>query len=427
MQPTSIQRFRNQIGEGLQSQNPPEGSKVEGPALDEEASPAANGAGRSSRLKKFSLKLEGGIGWKNFGNGAGMDHFGWTARLAAGFFLPLGNRVRFGSRAFIELQQFNKSIVAGIQSSALMTAGGVETEIAITAHRRWFSVHPGMGFGVVHYRSKSDDFGFQGAQYGGFTLLNPMNDVGFRAEIGLGLCTMGGALCVTPRFQADLGINPEVVRPPIAGPEFGLNVFGFNLGASIDLLQLIADVGANRRHRTEVRREKSRNTHTSEASTPEHESAGPGSENSIAPYGSSPTFNDDASSSEGISEPPSGDTVPGDRPSPIFDPEFVFRDQPLNYDEVHELKGLIQAVEQLEPDQLLLVVFSADWCPACKELKGSFDSIAADLKKENGDKLKIVWAEGRNGSEQDWVNLGVTAFPTFALIDGNGQMRILEK
>lgn len=138
----------------------------------------------------------------------------------------------------------------------------------------------------------------------------------------------------------------------------------------------------------------------------------------MAPHGSS---------SGGISEPPSGDAVPSDRPSPIFDQESVFGDQPLHYDEVYELKGLVQSVEQLEPDQLLFVVFSADWCPACKELKGSFDSIAAELKNENGDKLKIVWAEGRNGSEQDWVNLGVTAFPTFALIDSSGKMRILEK
>lgn len=362
--------------------------------------------------------MEGGVGWKNFGNGAGMDHFGWTARLAAGFFLPFGSRVRFGTRAFVELQQFKKPIISGIRSSALITAGGVESEIAVTAHRRWFSVHPGMGFGVVQYRSKSDDFGFQGAQYGGFTLLNPMNDVGFRAEIGLGLCTMGGAICVTPRFQADLGINPEVVRPAIAGPEFGLNVFGFNLGASIDLLQLIADVRTNRHARKEVRREKSRDTGISETVPARHETSRRFSRETTSPHGSP---------SEGTSEPPSDDTGASDQPSPIFDQESVIRDHPLNYDEVYELKGLVQAVEQLEPDQVLFVVFSADWCPACKELKESFDSIAADLKNENGDKLKIVWAEGRNGSEQDWVNLGITAFPTFALIASNGEMRILDK
>lgn len=389
MRPTFLQTIDNKFSRELPSQNPPEGGRAEGPALHEEAAPASNESGQSSRLKKYSLKLEGGVGWKSFDNGEGMDHFGWTARLAGGFFLPFGSRVRFGTRAFVELQQFKKSIVPGFQSSALMTAGGVETEIAITAHRRWFSVHPGMGFGVVHYLSKSDNYGFQGAQYGGFTLLNPMNDVGIRAEIGLGLCTMGGALCLTPRFQADLGINPEVVRPASAAAEFGLNVFGFNLGASIDLLQLIANAGTNRRRRKEA-------------------------------------FRNDASSSGGISEPPSNHTGASDQPSPIFDQESVFRDHPLNYDEVYELKGLIQSVEQLEPDQVLFVVFSADWCPACEELKGSFDSIAADLKNENGDKLKIVWAEGRNGSEQDWVNLGITAFPTFALIASNGEMRILD-
>ena len=406
MKPTPIQNFRNRLTEGLLSQNPPEAAKAEGPELNEETAPTSNGAEHSSRLKKFSLKLEGGVGWKNFNNGEGMDHFGWTARLSAGFFAPVGARTKIGARAFVELQQFNKTIVPGFRSSAFITAGGVETEIAIAAHPRWFSVHPTMGFGVVHYRAKSDDFGFVGAQYGGHILLNPMNDAGFRAEIGLGLCTLGGTLCLTPRFQGDLGINPKVMRPPIAGPEVGLNVFGVNIGASIDLLQLITEVRTNRRQRKEdisLRQEKRRGGDISEAASP------------LATDGPTPAPTEDASHSAGISEP-----------TPIFDHESVFEKQPINYDEVYDMEGLIQAVEKLESNQVLFVAFTADWCPACEELKKSFDAIAGDLKRENGAALNIVWAEGRNGSEQDWVNLGVTAFPTFALIDSNGGMRILE-
>ncbi|KAB2842770.1 hypothetical protein F9K50_01315 [bacterium] len=406
MNPPSISNIGNIISKALSGQNPPEQNE-EASATQEGAESTSDKVFNPRQLDSYSLKLEGGGGWKNFDNGAGMDHSGWSARLSLGFRLSFSRRVHVNSRAFFEFQRFEKPVIAGIQSNALITAGGFESELGIAVHPRWFSIHPGMGLGVSHYSSKGDNLGLRGAQYGGFTLLNPMNDTGFRAEIGLGLCTMGGALCLNPRFQADLGLTPEVRTSFSQRGEIGLNIFGVSLGASLDILQLIANARTSRRGRRP-------GSDSPVNSTPQKTVSGPALTNPDPAVESQPDFNEERPAEE-VS-------------SPIIDQEIVFEElsSPVNYDEVHEMEGLVRSVEQLESNQVLFVVFAADWCQACQDLKKSFDSIAAELIQENGDRLKIVWAEGRNGSEIDWVKLGVQAFPTFALIDSQGGMRFLE-
>lgn len=168
MNPPSISNIGNIISKALSGQNPPEQNE-EASATQEGAESTSDKVFNPRQLDSYSLKLEGGGGWKNFDNGAGMDHSGWSARLSLGFRLSFSRRVHVNSRAFFEFQRFEKPVIAGIQSNALITAGGFESELGIAVHPRWFSIHPGMGLGVSHYSSKGDNLGLRGAQYGGFT------------------------------------------------------------------------------------------------------------------------------------------------------------------------------------------------------------------------------------------------------------------
>lgn len=81
---------------------------------------------------------------------------------------------------------------------------------------------------------------------------------------------------------------------------------------------------------------------------------------------------------------------------------------------VHNGKELRARLEQLEPHQQALVMFSADWCGPCKRYRPAFDRLAKTLE---GAFLMTV-AEGVDGSESDWAAFGVKRnFPTVAFVN----------
>lgn len=86
--------------------------------------------------------------------------------------------------------------------------------------------------------------------------------------------------------------------------------------------------------------------------------------------------------------------------------------------EVADGKGLKAQLARLKAGQLALVAFSADWCLPCKKYQPHFEKLA----KQDGGRVLMIHAEGRNGTEEDWAQWGVTSFPTVAFVDWNGKV-----
>lgn len=83
---------------------------------------------------------------------------------------------------------------------------------------------------------------------------------------------------------------------------------------------------------------------------------------------------------------------------------------------VHSGKELKKALGKLQPDQLAMVMFSADWCVYCPEYWVKFQK----LSQEYGGQYLMIRAEGINDSEEDWAEWGIHAYPTVAFIDSRG-------
>ncbi|MCC7343706.1 MAG: HEAT repeat domain-containing protein [Deltaproteobacteria bacterium] len=86
--------------------------------------------------------------------------------------------------------------------------------------------------------------------------------------------------------------------------------------------------------------------------------------------------------------------------------------------EVKNGKELKAQLARLKPGQVALVAFSADWCVPCKSYQPHFEKIA----HQDGGRVLMIHAEGRDGSEEDWAEFGVTSFPTVSFVDWNGKV-----
>lgn len=86
--------------------------------------------------------------------------------------------------------------------------------------------------------------------------------------------------------------------------------------------------------------------------------------------------------------------------------------------EVSNGKELKAQLARLKPGQVALVAFSADWCVPCKTYQPHFEALA----KQDGGRVLMIHAEGKDGSEEDWASLGINSFPTVAFIDWNGKI-----
>lgn len=79
---------------------------------------------------------------------------------------------------------------------------------------------------------------------------------------------------------------------------------------------------------------------------------------------------------------------------------------------------LKKVLKRLEPDQLALVTFSADWCEPCKQYLPVFEGLA----KNFGGQYLMIHAEGIKGREKDWGAYGIREFPAAAFFDSRGGM-----
>lgn len=89
---------------------------------------------------------------------------------------------------------------------------------------------------------------------------------------------------------------------------------------------------------------------------------------------------------------------------------------------VHNDRELKKELKKLQPGQLALVMFSADWCGPCKTYFPTFESLA---KKFDG-KYLMIRAEGINGSEEEWKQYGANGYPQVAFINWWGKVTFVD-
>lgn len=241
----------------LRSQNPPEDAVPSGEVISDEAtaldvhdisSDAAPVPRKKMNFKSvdaYSLRLDGGFGWRNFQNGQKLDHDGGMFRLAAGLRIPVGRRLALSPRLAYEYQALKKPLGFEVVSRATAHMVGLEIDLGIALHPKWFSLHPVLGFGAAIYRAPGSVDGLVGAEFNKNALLFPIRSAGARIDLGLQLCTWGDAICLGAKFAGDMGINPtlDVVDAPEGGnPPMGLSPMGAGVSVGVDVLRIVSNV-----------------------------------------------------------------------------------------------------------------------------------------------------------------------------------------
>jgi thiol-disulfide isomerase/thioredoxin len=88
---------------------------------------------------------------------------------------------------------------------------------------------------------------------------------------------------------------------------------------------------------------------------------------------------------------------------------------------VHNGAELDQQIKRLQPGQMALVLFSADWCRPCQEYLPSFQQ----LGKKYGGEFLLIHAEGIKGSEIEWAKrYGIDKYPSVAWMDHRGNLSL---
>ncbi|KAB2842553.1 hypothetical protein F9K50_01805 [bacterium] len=155
--------------------------------MSAEASTPAEAAETPASTKKkmdfksvdaYSLKLEGGFGWRSFQNGQKLDHDGGMFRLAAGLRVPVGKRLTLAPRLVYEFQGLKKPLGADMFSQAKVHMIGLELDVGIAVHPKWFSIHPTLGIGAAIYRAPGNREGTIGAEFNKNPLLFPLKESG---------------------------------------------------------------------------------------------------------------------------------------------------------------------------------------------------------------------------------------------------------
>jgi len=257
----------------LSSQNPPEdtapsgevisgaaaGPDVPDASADAAAEPAPQATDAAPQPRKkmnfksvdaYSLRLDGGFGWRNFQNGQKLDHDGGMFRLAAGLRIPVGRRLALSPRLAYEYQGLKKPLGFGVESRATAHMVGLEIDLGIALHPKWFSLHPVLGFGAAIYRAPGSTDGLVGAEFNKNAQLFPIRSAGARIELGLQLCTWGDAICLGAKFAGDMGINPtlDVIDAPEGGnPPMGLSPMGAGVSVGVDVLRIVSNVRNRKR------------------------------------------------------------------------------------------------------------------------------------------------------------------------------------
>lgn len=261
-----IGSLAQELSRQLTSQNPPEGDAsadgstsdvpsetapmAEAPAETTPAQPVEESAKAKKKMNfksvdAYTLKLDGGFGWRNFQNGQKLDHGGGMFRLAAGLRVPVGKRLTISPRLAYEFQGLKKDLGAGMVSRAKAHMVGLELDVGIAVHPKWFSLHPFLGIGAAIYRAPGNTAGTVGAEFNKNPLLFPLRDSGARIDLGLQLCTWGDAVCLGAKFTGDMGINPtlDVVDGPEGGnPPMGLSPMGAGVSVGVDVLRIVSNV-----------------------------------------------------------------------------------------------------------------------------------------------------------------------------------------
>ncbi len=193
----------------LSSQNPPKDTAPSGEVNSEDAAaPQPKKKMNFKSVDAYSLRLEGGFGWRNFQNDQKLDHDGGMFRLAAGLRIPVGKRFALSPRLAYEYQGLKKPLGFGVESRATAHMVGLEIDLGIALHPKWFSLHPVLGFGAAIYRAPGDTEGLVGAEFNKNSQLFPLRSAGARIELGLQLCTWGDAICWAPSSRATWESTP---------------------------------------------------------------------------------------------------------------------------------------------------------------------------------------------------------------------------
>ncbi len=195
-----------------------------------------------TNLGSYSLRLEGGYGWRNFGNDQGMDHGGGYVRPEAGLRFRFG-RHSISPRIFFEHQSLGKDLGEGITSDAKVNTIGVLGDYGIAAIPTWLSFHGKLGLGAAFYSSPDTTDGINGgAEFNKNPQKAHLTGTAFRIDLGLDVCTWGDAICLGAGYAIDQGLNPKIEVVDGNFPPMGLNPAGFKVGVGVDLMAMAHNI-----------------------------------------------------------------------------------------------------------------------------------------------------------------------------------------
>ncbi len=100
---------------------------------------------------------------------------------------------------------------------------------------------------------------------------------------------------------------------------------------------------------------------------------------------------------------------------PAFEPKII---------DVNNLKELKTQLKRLHADQMALVMFSQDWCDACKAYSPVFDGLAS---KYDG-RFLMIRVNGKKEDDEDWSSYGISSYPAVFFFDSRGKKtRVVNK
>lgn len=189
----------------------------------------------------YSTFLGHGYSGIDLQNDQGFDHHGFFFNAGVGINLRfLDNRLKFAPRAVYEFSQISKDLGGGIESDAIVSAGGFEHLVSYAIVPTWLSLGALAGLGAAYYSSHNPG----GAKTGGAEFNKnastlPLDDHALRLATGVNLCVWNDVFCVNGKFSYDANLDPEMQLIDGGSSQMDLSPKGVSVGATWDIISIV--------------------------------------------------------------------------------------------------------------------------------------------------------------------------------------------